>query len=87
MASYEYVPSGRLINPISAPRSVHSLHPKLFHQKNFIPSTDIIQNYRVGGKTLNLGLVLCRKDRRPPPTFGIIYRAGSRRRALIKHNL
>jgi hypothetical protein len=42
----------------------------------FIPRTDIIQNYRVGGgQTLNLRLVLCRKDRQPPPTFGIIYRA------------
>src|SRR6266478_7482559 len=56
--------------------SARSLHPKLFHRKNFIPRTDIIQNYRVGGcQTLNLRLVLCRKDRQPPPTFGIIYRA------------
>ena len=38
MASYEYVPSGKLINPIPPPRSVRSLHPKVFHQKNFIPS-------------------------------------------------
>src|ERR1700677_3871167 len=58
------------------PRSARSLHPKLFHRKNFIPRTDIIQNYRVGGcQTLNLDLVLCRKDRQPPSTFGIIYRA------------
>src|SRR4029077_3843881 len=56
--------------------SARSLHPKLFHRKNFIPRTDIIQNYRVGGcQTLNLRLVLCRKDRQPPTPFGIIYRA------------
>ena len=55
--------------------SARSLHPKLLYRKNFIPRTDIIQNYRVGGcQTLNLRLVLCRKDRQPPPTFGIIYR-------------
>src|SRR5580698_5489466 len=56
--------------------SARSLHPKLFHRKNFIPRTDIIQNYRVGGcQTLNFRLVLCRKDRQPPSTFGIFYRA------------
>jgi hypothetical protein len=56
--------------------SARSIHPKLFHRKNFIPRTDIIQNYRVGCcQTLNLRLALCRKDRQPPPTFGIIYRA------------
>src|SRR5258708_5074651 len=49
---------------------------RVFHRKNFIPRTDIIQNYRVGGcQTLNLHLVLCRKDRQPPTPFGIIYRA------------
>jgi hypothetical protein len=50
--------------------SARSLHPKLFHRKNFIPRTDIVQNYGVGGcQTLNLRLVLSGKDRQPPPTF------------------
>lgn len=38
MASCEYVPLGKLISPIPPPRSVRSLHPKLFDRKNFIPA-------------------------------------------------
>ena len=57
MTSPVCVPSARLAQLAPFIRSC-------FIGKNFIPRTDIIQNYRVGGcQKLNLRLVLCRKDR------------------------
>src|ERR1700677_1573930 len=76
MASCEYVSPGRPINLISS--AALSLLPssEVVSSEEFHTSHRYHPELSGGGcQTLNLDLVLCRKDRQAPSTFGIIYRA------------